>query len=98
MLTSLYPSCARPFEGIFAERRWLSMLSRGHEVSLTQPLPLAPPSALARLLGRSDWAAIADSPKEERREGITVRRPRYLHVPGRPLSNARRFAFAVILG
>jgi len=30
VLTSLYPSAIRPYEGIFAERRWTRMRARGH--------------------------------------------------------------------
>ncbi len=92
VLTSLYPSAARPFEGIFAERRWLGMRARGHDVRVVQPLPFAPPAALARALGRADWAAVAASPRVEQRGDLRVERPRYLHLPGRARGNAERFA------
>ena len=87
MLTSLYPSAIRPYEGIFAERRWTRMRARGHEVSVTHPLPRAP---LA--FGRREWAEIRQMPAEEERGGIVIRRPRYLHVPRRTRANARAFA------
>jgi len=86
VLTSLYPSAVRPFEGIFAERRWTGMLARGHAVSVTQPLPRAPLS-----FGVKSWAEIARM-QSETRGGIDVDRPRYLHVPKRARANARAFA------
>ena len=89
VLTSLYPGPSRPFEGVFAERRWLGMRARGHEVSVTQPLPAALP--LGRF-GPSDWEEIRRLPGREERGGIFVERPRYLHLPRSPRANARRFA------
>ena len=86
VLTSLYPSPPRPFEGVFAERRWRGMRSRGHEVTVTCPLPFAPP------LARGAWGEIGAMPRYEERDGIPVRRPRYLHFPGRARRNARAFA------
>ena len=87
VLTSLYPSPPRPFEGVFAERRWQGMAQRGHQVHVVQPVPLAPGPFL---FGR--WAEIRKMPREEERGGIAVRRPRYFHVPSRARQNARRFA------
>ena len=87
VLTSLYPSPTRPFEGVFAERRWLGMLERGHEIRVTNPVPLAPGPFL---FGK--WAEIAKMPRQEDRGGIPVARPRYFHVPGRVRQNARRFS------
>ncbi len=87
MLTSLYPTSVRPREGLFAERRWLAMRDRGHEVRVVQPLPWAPLS-----LGRKDWDELRRTPTSETRGGIEVVRPRYLHLPGRARGNARRFA------
>lgn len=86
VVTSLYPSPPRPREGVFAEERWLRMVARGHEVCVIQPVPLAPP------LARGAWGEIAAMPSRETRGGIAIRRPRYLHLPGRALGNARRFA------
>lgn len=87
MLTSLYPSAVRPYEGIFAERRWKRMRLRGHEVTVTHPLPRAPLS-----FGRREWAEIGQMKSEEERSGVVIRRPRYLHVPRRARGNARAFA------
>lgn len=92
VLTSLYPSPPLPVEGVFAERRWLGMRARGHEVRVVQPLPRVP-GAAARLL-RGRWRALAGCPESELRAGIPVARPRYLHVPRLALPNARRFARA----
>lgn len=88
VLTSLYPSAECPREGIFAERRWLSMRDRGHEVEVLQPVPYCPPGISGP---RSRFRRIAD---RERRSGIQVTRPRYLHIPGAAIGNARRFARA----
>lgn len=87
VLTSLYPSAVRPYEGIFAERRWKRMRLRGHEVSVTQPLPRAPLS-----FGKQEWAEIGRMKAREDRGGVVVERPRYLHVPGRARANAKAFA------
>lgn len=89
VLTSLYPSPRRPFEGIFAERRWLRMAGRGHEIEVMHPLPWTPPGAGWLLPGT--WGEIAAAPRRELREAIAVRRPRYLHIPGKALGNAARF-------
>lgn len=89
VLTSLYPAPPRPYEGIFAERRWRGMLERGHEVAVVHPLPRTPGP-----LARGAWAEIRDMPARETRHGITVERPRYWHWPGRALGNAARFARA----
>lgn len=91
VLTSLFPSAQRPREGIFALRRWTAMAERGHEIRVVHPLPWAPPAPLGKWVGRPDWAAIALAPRVETIAGIAVRRPRFLHLPGRGLSNARRF-------
>lgn len=87
VLTSLYPSPPRPFEGVFAEVRWQGMRARGHEVFVTQPVPLAPGPFL---FGK--WSEIARMPRREERGGVPVTRPRYFHVPGRARVNAARFA------
>lgn len=87
VLTSLYPSPQRPHEGIFAERRWQLMRRRGHQVRLFVPLPRA-----AHGLGPRAWREIAAMPRREERAGITIERPRYLHLPRCARGNARRFA------
>jgi len=89
VLTSLYPSAVRPCEGIFAERRWTSMLARGHRVAVTQPLPLA-----SRFLPLARWRELARVPAREVRQEIEIVRPRYLHWPGRARGNATAFARA----
>jgi glycosyltransferase involved in cell wall biosynthesis len=87
VLTSLYPTPARPFEGIFAERRWSRMVARGHAVRVVHGLPWA-----SRLVGPRAWREIASAAQREVRANVSVERPRYLHVPGRARANARRFA------
>jgi teichuronic acid biosynthesis glycosyltransferase TuaC len=87
VLTSLFPSLVRPHEGIFAQRRWSRMRRRGHDVRVVHPLPWAPAS-----FGRREWAQLRAMAPREEREGLDIQRPRYLHVPRRPLGNARAFA------
>jgi glycosyltransferase involved in cell wall biosynthesis len=89
VLTSLYPDATRPHQGLFAERRWTGMQTRGHEVHVVQPLPRA-----ARWLPLARWRELARVPGLEQRAGIEVERPRYLHLPGRGCGNARAFARA----
>jgi len=89
VLTSLFPSVPRPREGIFAERRWALMRSRGHEVRVVQPLPWTPIT-----LGRAAWRELAEMAPVETRRGLDVMRPRYLHLPRFPRFNARSFARA----
>ena len=90
VLTSLYPSAVRPHEGVFAERRWTLMRERGHAVRIVQPLPLAPPAFLPRL--PTAWREVAHMARRELRGGLEIARPRYLHLPGRDVANARAFA------
>ncbi|MDA8592403.1 glycosyltransferase [Planctomycetota bacterium] len=92
VLTSLYPCPERPFEGIFAERKWLGLRARGHHVTLAHPVPWGP-RWLAPLLG-DGRAYLARIPRTEDRGGIQVRRPRFGHLPGRAAGNAARFAAA----
>ena len=92
VLTSLYPCPERPFEGIFAERKWLGLMDRGHHVTLAHPVPWGP-RWLAPFLG-DGRAYLARIPRVERRGGIEVRRPRFGHLPGRSAGNAARFAAA----
>ncbi len=89
VLTSLYPTAVRPYEGLFAERRWTLMAARGHEVHVVQPLPWS-----ASWLPRARWRELARTPAREQRGGIEIERPRYAHLPGRARANARAFARA----
>ena len=38
VVTSLYPSSPREREGVFAERRWVSMRARGHDVRTVESI------------------------------------------------------------
>ncbi len=92
VLTSLYPSPERPFEGIFAARKWEGMVARGHDVRVVVPTPWAP-RLLAGILPAT-YAEHARVPASEERGGVRVERPRYLHLPGRAIPNARSFTRA----
>ena len=96
VLTSLYPSPETPFEGIFAARKWEGLFARGHQVDVVMPLPWAP-SSLQRLLPAA-YARMARTPRRETRSGISISRPRYLHVPSRSVGNAGRFAAVGVRG
>ncbi|MFT7679233.1 MAG: teichuronic acid biosynthesis glycosyltransferase TuaC [Planctomycetota bacterium] len=86
VITSLFPSEPAPFQGVFAERRWLGMTARGHGIQVIQPVPHTPGP-----FARGHHKQIAAMAREEDR-GVLVHRPRYWHWPGRALGNARRFA------
>jgi len=90
VITSLFPSSPRPAEGIFVERRWGAMQRRGHAVTVVHPVPLVPP------LLRGRRAVFRGMAAREERSGLQVLRPRYLHVPGSAIGNARRFASSAI--
>ncbi|MDF1799321.1 MAG: glycosyltransferase [Planctomycetota bacterium] len=92
VLTSLFPSEVRPFEGIFAERRWRGMAERGHDVTIVQPTPRVP-WPLAKLAPRR-FGDLAGRPRIEQRGPLEVRRPRYLHATGLSGFSAARFAAA----
>ncbi|MAE29841.1 MAG: hypothetical protein CMJ87_12810 [Planctomycetes bacterium] len=94
MVTSLYPSAALPREGIFAERRWQHMARRGHELRIIRPVPRVPWPRL-----RPAWRDLAAMESREERGGLTIERPRYLHLPGgnrRDPRNGRAFARAAL--
>jgi glycosyltransferase involved in cell wall biosynthesis len=79
--TTLYPSASRPRHGIFVETRLRQLLALGDvEARVVAPVPWFP-SAHASF-GR--YAAFAATPRTERREGIDVRHPRYVALPGLP--------------
>lgn len=86
--TSLFPSPGHPHVGIFAECRWQALAERGHRIQVIHPQPYAPP-----LVG-GKWGAIRRMPASETRGALEVTRPRFLHLPGRPVQNAPRFARA----
>jgi len=88
VVTSLFPSPGQPHRGIFAEHRWRALAARGHGVQVVHPQPYAPP-----FVG-GEWGAIRRMPAREIRGALGVSRPRYLHLPGRPVQNASRFARA----
>ena len=77
--TTLFPSAARPRHGIFVETR-LAHLRRitGATVQVIAPVPWFP--GTAERFGR--YAAFGRTPAREVRDGVPVRYPRYLTVPG----------------
>jgi teichuronic acid biosynthesis glycosyltransferase TuaC len=77
--TTLFPSVARPRHGIFVETR-LSHFRRvsGAEVKVVAPVPWFPSEA--GCFGK--YALFARTPRKEVRDGIDVRHPRYLTLPG----------------
>jgi teichuronic acid biosynthesis glycosyltransferase TuaC len=87
VLTTLLPLSTRPQEGVFALRRWQHMRRRGHALHVVHPLPWAPGH-----LGPRAWRELAHVGARETLEGLEIAHPRYLHLPGRHLANARRAA------
>ncbi len=78
-LSTLFPDAIRPTFGIFVERQTLGLAAReGVEVQVVAPIGL-PPGPL-KLVGH--YRARTASPSVEAWKGITVYRPRFLHIPG----------------
>jgi glycosyltransferase involved in cell wall biosynthesis len=77
--TTLYPSSARPRHGIFVETR-LAHVGRctGMQFEVVAPVPWFPFGS--RRFGR--YGAFARTPRDEVRNGVRVRYPRYLTLPG----------------
>jgi len=65
------------------------MAARGHDVVVVHPVPLSPP-----LLARGSRARYRSMARRSSRGGVSIHRPRYLHIPGAPVWNSRRFAGA----
>ena len=78
VVSSLYPSSARPRHGIFIENR-IRHLAQSAEVDLSvvAPVPWFP---LKNKVFR-DYAAVAKTPRSDRRFGIDVKYPRYPSAP-----------------
>jgi glycosyltransferase involved in cell wall biosynthesis len=64
------------------------MRARGHAVGVVHPVPRAP----FPLGSLPRYREIAALPARETRGGIEIELPRYLHLPGAPRGNAKRFA------
>lgn len=90
VLTSLFPTPARPYHGIFVKHRWHAMAKRDHDIKIIQPLPRTPPAPFDLLLGR-ERVMESRAPRKEDRNDFTVYRPSYFHIPRKPVTNAQRF-------
>lgn len=78
VLSTLFPSRARPLFGTFVERQTLGLAARaGVDVRIVVPRGL-PPFPLDRL---GHYRADADLPDEELWHDIPLYRPRFLHLP-----------------
>lgn len=78
LLSSLYPSSARPNHGIFVETRLRELLKSGAvETRVVAPVPWFPSTHPAF----GDYAKYAATPEREERHGIQVEHPRYLLLP-----------------
>lgn len=78
LFSTLYPSSARPGHGIFVETRLRELLKTGRvEVRVLAPVPWFP-STNPRF---GDWARMAQTPHQERHNGIEVWHPRYVLPP-----------------
>lgn len=78
LLSSLYPSAARPNHGIFVETRLRELLkSNAVEARVVAPVPWFP-STNPRF---GEYARMAATPKRDTRNGIEVEHPRYWLLP-----------------
>ena len=77
-LSTLYPDVHRPVLGTFVERQTLGLAALPDvDVQVVVPRGL-PPFPLSRL---SRYGAVADLPEDEVWNGLTIHRPRFLHIP-----------------
>jgi len=78
VVSGLYPSRARPTFGVFVENRLRQLAASGTVVPwVLAPLPWCPPGADRH----PAWRPLARTPALDRRHGIRVDYPRYLHLP-----------------
>ncbi len=66
------------------------MARRNHDVHVIHPLPRTPPAPFDLIMGR-ERALLSRAPSKESVDDFTVYRPRYLHIPRKPVGNAERF-------
>lgn len=78
VLSTLFPSQARPLFGTFVERQTLGLAARP-DVELRIVVPRALPPFPLSQLGR--YRTDARLPQQESWHGITLYRPRFLHLP-----------------
>jgi len=78
ILTSLYPSIARPRHGIFVETRLNRLVATGSvTANVVAPVPWFP-FTQAQF---GQYADLAKTPTNETRRGLPVAYPRYFMVP-----------------
>jgi teichuronic acid biosynthesis glycosyltransferase TuaC len=78
LFSTLYPSRARPFHGLFIETRLRELLKSGQvQTQVVAPVPWFP---FKHPAFRS-WATMAQTPVSDVRHGIAVHHPRYLLPP-----------------
>ena len=93
-LSHMYPSEARPAYGLFIHEHVMALQRLGVKTMVVSPVPGAPP-ALAGV--RRKWAGYAGlGGRTEFFEGVTVKRPRYLALPG-PLDFIRAWTMSASL-
>ncbi len=66
------------------------MAQRNHDIHIIQPLPLTPPAPFDLILGR-ERVLLSRAPRKETNQNFSICRPRYLHLPRKPVNNAVRF-------
>lgn len=76
--STLYPNEAQPQHGVFVENRLLQLIASGNVTArVVAPVPWFP--FRHRMFGH--YAAYAQSPRYERRNGLDVYHPRHLVIP-----------------
>lgn len=85
LFSTLFPSAARPLHGVFVETRLRELRKSGQvDVRVVAPVPWFP-STHPRF---GDHAAMARTPHQEVRDGVTVLHPRYPLLPKVGMSTA----------
>ncbi len=76
--TTLYPSVARPVHGIFVENRLQHLRNdTGVDLKVVAPVPYFPFQSKRF----AKYAAMAETPRVEHRDGVDVYHPRFLTIP-----------------
>ena len=78
LFSTLFPSSARPFHGLFVETRLRELLKSGKvETRVVAPVPWFPLTG-ARFGAYGKYAA---TPRYEQRDGVEIHHPRYFLPP-----------------
>nr|WP_269814479.1 glycosyltransferase [Halorussus litoreus] len=74
----MYPSPAKPVNGVFVHRHVRELSKMGHDVRVISPVPWTPP----HLPLPEKWSAYRNTPDKASIDGVPVRYPRHVSFPG----------------